>query len=392
MMHRLLLGSVLPLSLLAAACGPNSKAGPCEVDPPAPECTVVCDPGSTNTCPSGFHCSTSGTCTAVCTPTGGECASGEVCTSDGRCIQGDGDAALGPDADCPDVTFTAMPVTPTVQFVIDKSGSMRSDFGATTRYDAIRQALVGPTGVVTQYQAQVYFGATTYHQDGSNTCPRLASAGAGRALNNLGAIQTLLQTNPSGNSGTPTGPSVESAYQEMLANPPPAGSPPILVVATDGQPFTCPDNDDNAAGQAQSLAAATAAHAAGIPVYVLGVAVDPPTRAHLQQVANVGQGMPAGASPGAMYYGADDPTQLAAAFQAIIGGVVSCDLTLDGSINMGQAAAGTVTLNGNPLNYGSDWTLVGTSTIQLTGAACDALRGSPNPMVSATFPCGAVID
>jgi hypothetical protein len=41
--------------------------------------------------------------------------------------------------------------------------------------------------------------------------------------------------------------------------------------------------------------------------------------------------------------------------------------------------------------YGTDWTLVGGNTIRLQGAACDALKNSANPVVTASFPCGTVI-
>src|SRR5688500_6087542 len=103
-------------ALLFTACGSNSGGpGPCEVDPNLPECLQTCDPlpGAPNTCPTGFHCAPDGTCDAQCTPNGTECGSGRVCTLDGTCVDDGLDANLGPDADCPDVTFTAQQVIPT---------------------------------------------------------------------------------------------------------------------------------------------------------------------------------------------------------------------------------------------------------------------------------------
>ena len=52
---------------------------------------------------------------------------------------------------------------------------------------------------------------------------------------------------------------------------------------------------------------------------------------------------------------------------------------------------GTVTVNGMMLQYGVDWTLVGGNVIRVQGAACNSLKNTPNPSVSATFPCGSVI-
>ena len=388
--------ALVAIVVVATACGPSSKQGPCDGDTPSPECSIACDPtpAAPNTCPAGFHCSESGTCTADCTPGGDECSGAATCDPNGFCVDTTGDGNSGPDADCPNVNFTATAITPTIQLLIDKSGSMlNDDFGGQVRYEAIRDALVGAGGVVGQYQAQAYFGATLYTQS-SSTCPVLlpGAGGTGRALNNLPAIQNIITSNyPVNGQGTPTGPSLEATYLDLVANPPPPDSPPIIVLATDGQPYTCPDNSNNTLGQMQSLAAAQAAYAAGIRTYVLGVAVDGGTAAHLQQVANVGAGMDP-VTGNAPYYSADNPASLAAAFQAIISGVVSCEVMLDGDINQDQAELGIVRLNGMILMYGTDWELVGTNVIRLLGAACQTFLGSSNPTVTAEFPCGAIIE
>jgi hypothetical protein len=381
--------------ILLAACGSKNPAGPCDTDPPSPECMQACDPtpGAANSCPPGWHCTPDGLCFASCTQGGSECGGNAYCSPDGECIPIDGDAALGPDADCPDVTFTAMPVTPTIQLLLDKSGSMDSSYGGgQSRWEALENALVGPSGVVGQYQALVYFGATLYTND--NSCPELlpGAGGTGRALNNLAAIQGLIGGSSPG-GGTPTAPSLTATYQDMIANPPPAGSPPIIVLATDGQPYTCPDNNNNAQAQQEVIAAAQAAYAANIPTFVLGIAPasDTGLNAHLQQVANAGAGQDP-VTGTATYYPASNPMALADAFATIIGGVVTCDLQLDGAITPEQAANGQVTLNGNPLAYGTDWTLIGDDIIRLTGQACTDLMNSTNPSVVGTFPCGGVIE
>jgi hypothetical protein len=77
-------------ALLLLACDSNKNHGVdicgTQVPPPA-ECAVTCDPaaGAPNTCSTGFHCGTDGTCTAECTITGTECGQGRECTSDGHC-------------------------------------------------------------------------------------------------------------------------------------------------------------------------------------------------------------------------------------------------------------------------------------------------------------------
>ncbi|MBP6632772.1 MAG: VWA domain-containing protein [Kofleriaceae bacterium] len=380
-------------SIALAACGPGTSSlqGPCAGDSPAAACGDACS--ASDPCPAGFFC-TDGSCTAECTDGGRQCNADEVCGDDGRCV-GPGDSVDAapslPDADCPDVMFIPMPVNPSIQLVIDYSGSMRSTFGTTgmTRFAAIRNALVGPTGVVRTFQDRVYFGASLYYDNGP-TCPSLDSATGGRALNNLSAIETLVAVDPPGGNLTPTGPALEMANAELQANRPPADSPPYLILATDGEPGVCDSGDGDA--KARVLAAATDAHNAGIPVFVLGVAVSATTRTHLQQVANVGQGLAATTSPGAPYFQADNPAQLSAALESIVGGVASCDLAVDRNINPAQAAQGIVIVNGVPLAYGTDWELVGDNVIRILGQACVNVRGMTDPQVQATFPCGAVVD
>jgi hypothetical protein len=135
------------------------------------------------------------------------------------------------------------------------------------------------------------------------------------------------------------------------------------------------------------VAAAAAAYAAGIPVYVLAINV---TSQHFQDLANAGQGHQTG-QPDIPYYPVSSAAQLQDAFQTIINGVISCDLTLTSSIDASQAGQGTVTVNGTDLVFGTDWTLVNGNTIHLEGAACTSLKGAANPTVNAQFPCGAVI-
>jgi hypothetical protein len=368
--------SVLAVVLLAAAanvgCGASTGApGLCEGANPPPECSLECEPPpAPNTCPAGFFCGPGGTCTD--TPPA--------------------DASLDPDADCPSVTFTTTRTIPTVQLLIDQSGSMNSYLeGTTTRWQAVKTALVNPnTGIVARMEDQVVFGATLYTSfyggDVPDECPVLTSTSA-RALGNFDEIRQLFQ-DAQPEIDTPTGESIDAVVADFAANPPAAGSPPIILLATDGEPDSCADPD--ALARDLSVAAAADAYAAGIQVFVLSVGTEV-AEGHLQDVANAGVGAGPG-DPDAPYYVADSPAELEAAFDAIIGGVVSCELTLDGEIDVGQADEGTVTLNGEALTYGTEWEATSSTTIRLIGGGCDALTSTPDPVVSANFPCGAVID
>lgn len=395
--------------VLAAACGSHkSFESLCQnqVPPPA-ACMTACDPSSGTgelTCPSGFHCAASGKCDTLCTATGGECGNGYSCTTDGFCQQNTGDDDPIIDADCPAVHFTAAKTTPTVQLLLDQSGSMTANYGGgLDRWDALRQALIAPnTGVVAKLGDKVVFGASLYsnksHDDGTGKqvgnapCPTVTST-ADRKLNNLAEVQTLLQANP--DEDTPTAESIDKIRMDFKNNPPAQGSPPIIVLATDGLPDTCDDADPPAgtrqeAANQKSVQAAQAAYAAGIKLFFLFVGDDEAGN-HPQQMANAGAGKDP-ATGKAPYYTAKNPTELTNAFNQIVGGILSCDLQLSGKVDPGAAETGSVALNGKTLTYGTDWNVDQDGvTLHLLGAACDTLKTSSNPTVDATFSCNSVI-
>ncbi len=302
-----------------------------------------------------------------------------------------GDPVPGPDAgdpgdpgdpqECPAVNFEAKAKVPSIQLLIDRSGSMADPIGNKSRYAAVRDALVEPTdGVVTNLEGRAYFGASLYSTD--SPCPKLYTVP--RSMNNRSGIASLINSqSPNGN--TPTGPSIDQAVAEFAANPPPVDSPPVIVLATDGLPNGCNGGD----GQAAAVAAAGASYAAGIRLFVLAVG-NGINDSHLQNVANAGAGVQAG-QPNAKFYVANTPAELKTAFEDIIGGVASCELSINGTIDESQAQNGTVTLNGNTLTYGTDWELVNGNVVRLLGQACTDLKSSINPIVNATFPCGAVL-
>lgn len=394
---------LLGLVVLTAACG-GGKTSPqqdsvCGSPVPPPACATTCDPaaGAPTTCPAGFHCAASRKCDSLCAANSNDCGDGYECTSDGFCVsKGPGDGTDGPDAFCPTVQFIAKATIPSIQLLIDRSLSMSKDFQgdpptANTMDPTLKEkfatevtALVGSAGVVTQLAAQVYFGASMY--PGATCTGSMFSVG--RALNNEKAISDLLAAHgPGGN--TPTAPSIDSVVQDFTTNKPPVGSPPVIVLATDGLPNRCGFQGDNdTVAQQATIDAAAAAYSKGFPLFLLSVGkIDP---AFEQAVANAGAGAPPGTN--AKAYKATNSDELAAAFQEIIRGVVSCDLNLNGKVNADAASTGVIVLNGTTLTYLTDWTLDASGTvIHLLGTACTALKNSTNPKIDATFACGGGI-
>jgi hypothetical protein len=329
----------------------------------------------------------------VCMP---ECGPGQHCSDEGVCVSDSGvDAAA--DADCPSVTFQATKTTPTIQILVDNSGTMgyNGDYlGDTTKWEAIRRALTETTGVVTALQDEVYFGMTAYNGDEGGTCPQLQVVAP--ALGNQAAINQLFVDNNIQRGDSPTGEAVRAAVDQFLAVPPPAGSPPFILLATDGIGDTCAFPDDGTVnpatgllyGEESALAAAIYAYANGVRLYYLHVG-NSLVASHAQQVANLGVGLDqlTGQAP---FFTATDTTSLDTALNAIINGTISCELGLDGDVIPGEEQTGVVRLNGVDLTWGVDWVLVDSNTIRLIGQACSDLQSQINSQVSGEFPCGAI--
>jgi hypothetical protein len=401
-------GFLIGVVALLAACGNKTFESLCTAEIPAPAgCDTACNPSQVASCPAGYHCSSGGKCDLFCTATGNECGDGYRCTADGNCMKnGSGpDAGQDVDAACPALLFTPTRTTPTVELLLDQSSSMSQNYGPNntppTRMNAMKSALVDPTnGVVAKLAPSVIFGATLYTGTGNAppNCPALTSTA--RALNNFPAIRTLVNgATPTAN--TPTAASIDGVIASFIANPPPASSPRIIVLATDGLPDTCADNNPpennpndprRIAANKSAVDAATRAFTAGIKLFFLFIGNESQVGNHAQEMANAGAGLDV-VSGRAPFFIATNPAELTQAFDTIIGGVVSCDLRLNTALDPADAPAGSVTIDGRTLTYQTEWNLDADGiTIHILGNACTMLKSATNPVLEAVFPCGAIIE
>jgi hypothetical protein len=304
-------------------------------------------------------------------------------------IATEADAEAGATEGCGNVTATLTQVVPTVWLLLDQSTSMDEDFGDTTRWLAMQETLFDPDqGIVSELQTVVRFGMSLYTSDGGfegGACPILTEIGP--ALDNGQAMAATLDgVEPTGD--TPTGESLAVVAAELVAYEDGDG-PKIIVLATDGEPDTCAAPNPQT-GQPESLAACAMAYEQGLSVYVVSVG-DEVGVEHLQQMANVGVGKELDDPDPAPYYQALDPEALVAAFDAIIGGIVSCELVIEGIVDPETACDGTVLLDGTPLVCGDDWEFQPPASLVLLGAACEALQdGSPHS-VEASWPCDSIM-
>lgn len=411
--------------LVVVACGGGTSDGPpfgsggtggggltCDtLTNPPPGCNDTCPSGSDSECELGTFC-LNGTCSAQCV-TDGDCGDNASCNTRGRCVPVTGTGGTGGTGNtggnaCQSVTITPSRSVPNVMFLVDQSGSMTSGFGGgENRWEAAHSAL---NSIVSGLDSIVRFGLTTYtSDDGDNNppCPRLptqvdfALDNAGMFVDNDNVYPYAYpgsQSDPTwGGDETPTGDSMDALVSMIQSDPPPADGPTIIVLATDGEPDSCEQPNPNPTDQARQEAvdAASAAHAAGIDVFVLWVGdLDDnpadPTRSHMQDVANAGVD-----GTGTVWVG-DDPASLSNAFQTIIGDSISCDITMEERFvdPVKACAEGDVRLDGQqlPCSDTDGWRVKpgDDQVIELVGSACDTLK-TGDVTFSAEFPCGSVV-
>ena len=397
---------IIPALFLAAACASGNPdqtpepapdgAGACAEDNPPERCGASCT--SDGDCGRGLHCNDDRVCTAACTPSGGECDEGEICSDQGRCVYAPppGDPGTG-GGSCPSVDVGLTATTPTVVFLLDRSGSMGEErFGGLRRWNAVAQALVGePGGVITQLAGRVVFGAAAYNNDVRGTCPDMVEVPA--ALDNRAAIGALMADHRPGGA-TPTGDALRALLDTLQASPPDPASPTIIILATDGEPDTCADPtprypDEIEAARTAAVDGARAAFDMGYRTYVLSVGADIAT-AHLQDMANAGAGLPLDTPDDAKFFVANDQAELVAALVGIINGERSCEVAVDGgTVETSRAGEGKVILNGTELAYETGWTVSEDGThIVLVGDTCESFLQTPSVELSASFPCGVIIE
>ncbi len=320
---------------------------------------------------------------------------------------------------CASVNIGASRVIPTVQLVIDGSGSMDQGFGGGTRWSAVHDALLGDQGEVRRLGGVVRFGMSIYQTGDQNSCPLLT--GPAPAINNFGAINGAWLNQPGGS--TPTGEAMEQVVASMSGTANMIDSdtgPQIIILATDGAPNGCAGGAGNIGlwitctfvnpmdpacaglntmlandGYVRTLQAAVDAQAKGIDTYVLDLSDGGLNQQELQKVANVGVGLPEGQSPGAPLYVPGDPAALSTALETIIGGAATCQLALQGMITNATTACagGNVTLNSQPISCGSadGWRVVDPTHIELVGAACTEWLSNVAASIHAEFDCNSVV-
>jgi hypothetical protein len=199
------------------------------------------------------------------------------------------------------------------------------------------------------------------------TCPMMDYTSP--VLGNPGVLgQAFDSTSPLSDGDTPTGEAVLEALDWLDEDAAPG--PRYLVLITDGEPDTCIEPDPQN-GQEQALEAAGEAHERGIEMHVVGVSSDVGA-SHLQQMANVAQGVRAnaqwGQDPEAIepIVAANQDDVLAGQIQGALGDVRTCTIALDEDVDL--EGTFVVTLDGQDVPP-SEYTIVN-GQLLLSGETC----------------------
>jgi hypothetical protein len=281
-------------------------------------------------------------------------------------------------------------IRPRVVFLVDASSSMSEDLGGITRWTALRQALLAKAGLIPTLQDLVKFGLITYEGPRYTTCPSFRYAAP--APSNLDLITHAFPDAPPEESSTPTGLAmdwaIDNAFLDQVPDPDVMLEAQFMIFATDGEPNGCVQGSATPPLDYDSVIAAVhKAASRGIKVFVISLAEPTGEFAdHLKQVAMIG-----GTDK---VYAPQNKGDLVSELETIIGATISCEVELSaGKIVEGRECMGKVQLNGKDLecNGKDGFELVDPMHLLLKGQACDDYKLVPSAMLTATFPCEALL-
>jgi hypothetical protein len=302
---------------------------------------------------------------------------------------------LGAPSDCVDITRRYASSAPTLMLLIDRSSSMRESFGASTRWNVLRDAIVDPEeGLLTWLDASANIGLIAYTSlDGyerGRECPILEREEV--RVDNAEHIRRFYSgVEPLLGGDTPTADAIDVAVSSVSAVA--AGSARYVLLLTDGVPDTCAEPDPQN-GFDDAVDAVLRAREQGVLVKTVGVSPEIERRG-LQRMANAAAGksldLEYGEDAGAELplYASTEPRELAAQLQGVFGDARSCSVELGADVDPRRAREGRVVIDGRALDYrGADgWSFASSDSIELHGRACSSVLGS-GAQLEIHFPCG----
>lgn len=251
-----------------------------------------------------------------------------------------------------------MKVNPSIYFILDRSGSMRSD-------NKMNQAKTALNTVADQLAAEVNFGLATYGQSGScNAAQRLAMGSHTPAQ--IKASYASIDAE----GGTPTATALRDVrtnrWYSQAGDQLDAVRPKAVVLITDGATGAC----DSDGGHNGAVSQVTQLLNAGIKTYAVGFGSGA-SETQLRELAMAGGTM--------NFFLASNATSLVTVLQQIANDVISCSYVLSNpaaDANKVWVKVNNSYLTRDPANgYSFD---AATNTVSVNGTACMMLRNS-NP-------------
>jgi von Willebrand factor type A domain-containing protein len=287
-----------------------------------------------------------------------------------------------------------------VLLVLDRSGSMQDtpdDDGSVTKWDLTVPAL---SQIVSETNAAVSWGMKLFPegQDTESCAPATISdtIHVPIGVTNAGAVVGAIEATTPDGDGTPTGDAVRSAvrYLSQLNTP----DRKFIVLATDGEPSCGPsgeEDQDEAAPYAISAVAEAAA--AGIPVFVVGVATtdDGATDALNAMALAGGFARPDPNPLATRYYLANTQAELVAALGTITGEIATCVFPLSAPPpvpnNIAVKVDGTLVGRDSTRTNGWEYTSDALKEVEVHGAWCDQIKAAAAADVQVIYACEGVI-
>ena len=306
------------------------------------------------------------------------------------------DSGMGDGSVCGLVHSSLERQPPDVLILLDRSGSMGDqvippgyDVGmfvlclllkncppTMSKWEAMTSALETS---VTAGAASVNYGLKLFPED--DNCGVADGAAVPVAADNARAINDKLAgTAPGGATPTTTALASAGRYLSKLGGP----NPRFVLLATDGEP-SCGGDAAAASAAVSNLAAA------GIPVYVIGIATQGMADAALSAMAMAG-GRPRNATP--PYYPVQTAADLSATLSAIGGQIASCSFAVRRPDPPADPSNVAVKANGARVpksetdgwRYGPDM-----ASIELTGTWCDRIQSGEISDLEASFACAEAV-
>ncbi len=298
---------------------------------------------------------------------------------------------------CRNGVITLIPAVPKVMFVLDRSGSMSSGFGSTTRWRAVRNAL---NDVLPPVNDTMSVGAVIFPSGNGNSCDVPSSPNLAPAPMNVQPLTTLLsQFSPGGR--TPTAMAIKAAAASLLSART-ATRARAMVLATDGapncnpqlDPHTCVCASGNFCNQSElclddvrSVTEVTQAQAEGVPTWVIGIQSTDQTDINVLNALAVAGGHPRTGS-GESFYAVSSQAELESALTDIRDQVGNC-VYLSASVPPDDGSI-LITLDGMEIPEGDagwSWSNKDNGELVFAPPACDQILASATRALEAQVVC-----